>query len=69
MILSFLVNFKKRKKPDLQWGQIISVVASTFCATKIDNFIQRTDREEPKEIKNDTVSDSDCGYGRELLRR
>ena len=31
-------------------------------------LIQRTDREESKEIKNDTVSDSDCGYGRELLK-
>ena len=60
-------QFYEEEKPDLQWGQIISVVASTFCATKIDNL--STDQEEPKEIKNDTVSDSDCGYGRELVRK
>ena len=33
-------QFYEEEKPDLQWGQIISVVASTFCATKIDNFFK-----------------------------
>ena len=58
---------RRGKKPDLQWYQIISVVASTFCATIIDSLL--TDREEPQEIRNDTVSDSDCGYGCDFLRR
>ena len=54
---------RRGKKPDLQWGQIISVVATTFCATKIDNL--STDRGEPKEILDESVSYSDCGYGRD----
>ena len=33
-------QFYEEEKPDLQWGQIISVVASTFCATKIDNLFK-----------------------------
>ena len=33
-------QFYEEEKPDLQWGQIISVVATTFCATKIDNLFK-----------------------------